>query len=294
MVHGKVTGFMRTAPKRRQHGLSVALPASLTLDVPHLREKTARIGMIARTLAIFRVDEVIIYTDEQSEKAQNEGRLLEQLLSYQETPQYLRKLLFKRSPEYEFAGTLPPLRTPNHPNRSPAEAGEVRDAVVLQSGEESQVDAGFGVPVTVAARLRKFDRVTIRLTRVSPRLAAELVKPRKLAIYWGFRVSRRNVKLSELVKSRREELTISTSREGTDIRHVLKDLTLRWNSASSSILLFGSPREGIPEILARDKTEVSQIADFNLNTVPEQGVETVRTEEAVLATLSALNVLEIA
>ncbi len=285
---------MRNAPKRRQHPLSVALPASLTMDVPHLREKTARIGLIARALAIFRVDEVVIYRDDQFEKAQSEGMLLEQLLSYQETPQYLRKLLFKRSPEYEFAGTLPPLRTPNHPDRSPADVGAVRDAVVLQSGERSQLDAGFGSPVTVVARLRKFDRVTLRLTRVSPRLEAELVKPRELDIYWGYRVSRRNATLTELVRSRREDLTISTSREGKDIGQVLKDLTLRWNSASSSILLFGSPREGIPEILARDKTEVSQVADFNLNTIPEQGVETVRTEEAVLATLSVLNVLEMA
>ena len=237
---------MRTAPKRRQHPVSVALPASLTLDVPHLREKTARVGLIARTLAIFRVDEVIIYSDEQSGKAQNEARLLEQLLSYQETPQYLRKLLFRRSPEYEFAGTLPPLRAPNHPDHSPAVVGDVRDAVVLQSGEVSLVDAGFGPPVAVAARLRKFDRVTIRLTRLSPHLQAELVTPSELAIYWGFRVTRRNVKLPELVKSRREDLTISTSREGADIRQVLKDLTLRWNSTSSSILLFGSPREGIP------------------------------------------------
>jgi len=285
---------MREAPKRRNHPLSVALPASLTMEVPHLREKTARIGLIARALAIFRVDEVIIYSDDQSEKAQIEGTLLEQLLSYQETPQYLRKLLFKRSPEYEFAGTLPPLRTPNHPDRSPPDGGEVRDAVVLQSGEKSQVDAGFGAPVTIPVRLKNLDRVTIRITRVSPRLEAELVNPRELAIYWGFRVSRRNVRLAELVKSRREDLTISTSREGTDIRQILKELTLRWNSASSSILLFGSPREGISEILARDKTNVSQVADFDLNTIPEQGAETVRTEEALLATLSALNILEIA
>jgi predicted SPOUT superfamily RNA methylase MTH1 len=37
---------------------------------------------------------------------------------------------------------------------------------------------------------------------------------------------------------------------------------------------------------------VSNAMDFNLNTIPDQGVETVRTEEALWSSLALLNVLE--
>jgi len=37
---------------------------------------------------------------------------------------------------------------------------------------------------------------------------------------------------------------------------------------------------------------VSNAMDFNLNTIPDQGVETVRTEEALWGSLAVLNILE--
>ncbi len=105
---------MMEVPRRPQR-LSVALPASFTKDVPHLREKTSRVGLIARSLAIFRVDEAVIYNDETGKSPKSEGRLFEKLLAYQETPQYLRKALFKQDPDLQFSGILPPLRMPSHP-----------------------------------------------------------------------------------------------------------------------------------------------------------------------------------
>jgi len=70
------------------------------------------------------------------------------------------------------------------------------------------------------------------------------------------------------------------------------DLTTKWKSASHPLIVFGSPNEGIPEILARSGMNVSNAMDFNLNTIPGQGVETVRTEEALWGSLAVLNVLE--
>ncbi|MDR2707975.1 MAG: RNA-binding protein, partial [Nitrososphaerota archaeon] len=43
--------------------LTIAIPASIISDTPHLREKTSKIGLIARIAAIFRVHEIIIYPD---------------------------------------------------------------------------------------------------------------------------------------------------------------------------------------------------------------------------------------
>ncbi len=280
-------------PHRRQRPLAVALPTSLLQDVPHLREKTARVGLIARSLAIFRVDEIAIYQDVSSESARIEGQLLEKLLVYQNTPQYLRKILFKRSPDLEFAGTLPPLRTPSHPERSNPIVGQIRESVVTSSGQYSLVDAGFRSPVHIHSTLQMLQMMTVRITRISPRLEGEPVDRSGLAIYWGFRVTRGNFTLGQLARSRKADLTISTSRKGSDIRQVIQEIGHQWKSSPGGrLVLFGSPREGVPEILARDQTDVNEITDFNINTIPNQGVETVRTEEALLATLSVLNILE--
>ncbi len=282
---------MLGAPKRPQH-LSVALPASLTQDVPHLREKTGRVGLIARALAIFRVEEVAIYNDKPGREAEVEGRFLEKLLVYQETPQYLRRAIFTRDPDLQFAGILPPLRSPNHPDAASPKVGQLREGVVLESGNRSKVDAGFRIPVEVPSRLKRSDKVTVRLTRTSPQLEAEVKDPSGLAIYWGFRVTRGNFRLSDFVRSGKQDLTISTSRKGKNVREVVEDLTLLWKSSRRPLVLFGSPDEGVPEILSREGANVAEVADFNLNMVPNQGVETVRTEEAVLATLAELNLLE--
>lgn len=276
---------------RRHQWLAVALPATFTLDIPHLREKTARIGLLARSLAIFRVEEAVIYQDQDSRQAHEEARLFEKILKFQETPQYLRKHLFKMDPDLEFAGVLPPLRSPHHPDREEPRRGQLREGVVVSSGPSSKVDAGFKDTVAVESRLERSKRVTIRITRVSPSLEGELVDRSGLHIYWGFMVSRETRTLGELVKRGDRDLIISTSRKGTDIRQVITKLRDRWKTASRPMLLFGSPREGVPEILARSNDRASEL-EFNINTVPDQGVETVRTEEALLGTLAVLNLLE--
>jgi predicted SPOUT superfamily RNA methylase MTH1 len=282
---------MMEVPRRPQH-LSVALPASFTKDVPHLREKTSRVGLIARSLAIFRVDEVVIYNDDTGRSSESEGRLFEKLLAYQETPQYLRKALFKQDPHLQFSGILPPLRMPSHPNIADPRIGEIREGLVVESGPRSIVNAGFRATVEVSLKLKLHERVTIKLVGISPQLKGEPVNSTRLPIYWGFRVTRTNLTLGRLIGSRRQDLTISTSRRGKAVREVLNDLTLRWKSSRRPLVVFGSPSDGVPEILAKEGADLTRMVDFNLNMIPNQGVETVRTEEAVLTTMSILNLLE--
>ena len=282
---------MMEVPRRPQR-LSVAIPSSFTKDVPHLREKTSRVGLIARSLAIFRVDEVVVYYDQTGSSSAREADLLEKLLTYQETPQYLRKALFKQDPDLQFSGILPPLRIPSHPNVGEPRIGEIREALVIESGAHSIVNAGFRAAVEISSRLKLLERVTIRVVQITPQLRGELVEPTWLPIYWGFKVTRTNLTLGKLIRSRTQDLTISTSRGGKQVREVLNDLTLRWKLSRRPLVLFGSPSEGVPEILAKEGTDLSKVVDFNLNMIPNQGVETVRTEEAILATMSILNLLE--
>ena len=264
----------------------------MTLDIPHLREKTARLGFVSRALATFRVQEAIIYHDRAGTEIDREASLIEKMLTYIETPQYLRRHVFRIDPDLEYAGTLPPLRTPNHPDKQNPSPGLLREGVVVQPGPSSMVEAGFRNLVRVRSKLPLSERLTVRLTKVSPELEGEIVEPSGLTIYWGFRVARGNVTLAEIVRSKKFDLTISTSRKGTDVREITPNLAKRWKSASRPLIVFGSPNEGVPEILARSGMSVSDAMDFNVNTIPDQGVETVRTEEALWSTLAVLNVLE--
>jgi methyltransferase len=235
---------------------------------------------------------VLIYNDEPGKNSDTEGRLLDKLLTYQETPQYLRRAMFKQDPDLQFSGILPPLRMPSHPNLGDPRIGEIREGLVIESGPKSIVNAGFTAPVEIASKLNPRERVTIRLVRTSPSLRGELVEPTRLPIYWGFRVTRTKLTLGKLMGSRGQDLTIATSRRGKLVRDVLDELSLRWKSAQRPLVLFGSPSEGVPEILAKERADLTKMVDFNLNMIPNQAVETVRTEEAVLATLSILNLLE--
>src|SRR5207237_10137344 len=102
---------MMEVPRRPQR-LSVAIPSSFTKDVPHLREKTSRVGLIARSLAIFRVDEVVVYYDQTGSSSAREADLLEKLLTYHEPPQFLRLPQLMKDWVRKFPGLLRPLTIP--------------------------------------------------------------------------------------------------------------------------------------------------------------------------------------
>ena len=77
---------MMCASVKRRCELSVAVPASLVSDVPHLREKTFKIGLVGRATAIFCVDEVIVFPDLPGTDQSRDTRLIATVLSYMETP----------------------------------------------------------------------------------------------------------------------------------------------------------------------------------------------------------------
>ncbi|RLI12938.1 hypothetical protein DRO35_01660, partial [Candidatus Bathyarchaeota archaeon] len=56
-------------------------------------------------------------------------------------------------------------------------------------------------------------------------------------------------------------------------------------------VVFGSPTQGLQEIVKQENIRLEDVADFIINMIPNQGVETVRTEEAIYATLAVLNIL---
>ena len=64
----------------------------------------------------------------------------------------------------------------------------------------------------------------------------------------------------------------------------------KWKKANCTLVAFGAPTRGLREIVGDEGADLNEIAEFVVNMVPEQGTETVRTEEALVASLAILNV----
>jgi predicted SPOUT superfamily RNA methylase MTH1 len=279
--------------------LCVAVPASLVADTPHLREKTAKLGSVARACAIFGVHEVILYHDD-SQQGQQDARFCEQILTFIETPQYLRKRLFGLNPSLKYAGILPPLQIPPHDvPRSIRECqeGDAREGVVItRRGDSLDVDVGLERALESHGTIQVGTRVTVRITGLGKNLVGEIEDSNKMSIsqpdiqpiYWGYRVSKTE-SLGKVLKERLWGLKIGTSRYGAPVQEVLPSLSKALKTSQRVLVAFGSPRMGLREILKRERLDPNVVFDFFVNTAPGQQTATVRTEEAVLVSLGILN-----
>lgn len=271
--------------------LSIAVPASFVSDTPHLREKTYKVGLIGRAAAIFKVREVVVYPDLPARDQTREIELISSILSYMETPQYLRRYLFRLNSGLRYVGILPPLRTTHHPtsrHASDLRVGDLRDGVVV-GGRGAEVDIGVDVPARLTGRQGKLgERVTVRVVETGRAPRAVIVDRREIGAYWGYRVEASKLPLGAFIRRRDFDLVVATSKHGQSLADVVSSLRERWRSARRKIVAFGSPNEGLREILSHENLKLEDVADFTVNTVPGQGTETVRTEEAVYISLAGL------
>lgn len=273
--------------------LSILIPTSLTADAPNLRQKTLKIGRVGRTLAIFRVNQVCVYNDDSEVHDQDaETKLITTILQYMDTPQYLRKRLFPKMSELKYAGLLPPLRTPHHPLKNErVEEGDYREAVVLETSDEgSLLDIGLREKGFISEKLKVGERSTVRLgERTSDdRRIVFPVNREEIDEYWGFKVGLAE-SLAEGLSKSNADYSIGTSRRGQNLYEAVEGI--KSNNPSSVAVAFGGPYQGLFEICERQDVDPSETFDVIVNTIPSQGVETIRTEEALTATLALLNVL---
>ena len=275
--------------------LSIALPASAISDTPHLREKTAKIGLIGRAAAIFQVDQIIVYPDNSREDQRRNLDFIALLLNYLETPQYLRKRIFKLEADLEFAGILPPLRTPHHPlsgKTKHLKVGEYREGVVLSDTKEGLI-VDIGVQQSALLRQRVFDvgsRLTLQVVNIGNQIEVQVASREDIPQYWGYSVLVAKQSFGQLVQSGCFDLKIATARIGDSFRDVADRIGEKWSGGQSVLLGFGAPSRGLHEIVQDEGLKLAEIMDFVVNTVPNQGTATVRMEEALFASLAILNV----
>lgn len=275
--------------ERRSNRLSIAVPASMVSEHRHLRDKTETLGRVGRAAAIYRVDEIIIYPDQP-----DDSTLMKYILGYMETPQYLRKHLFDVRPELRYVGTLPPLRTPHHPLEDRVEkvpTGEFREGVVTDIIDgDYMVDVGLDTLMEVKGRPpSRGSRVTVQIVDKEPRLRGRPAKKSRIGTYWGYDLRGSNYRLCELALSPEWDLTIAASRRGIGFTSAAPEIAPVWAESKRTLVAFGSHSEGVHGIIDREHRRAEECFRFIVNTIPRQGTETVRTEEAIHATLALLN-----
>ncbi|NMB86424.1 MAG: hypothetical protein A4E44_01010 [Methanosaeta sp. PtaB.Bin018] len=270
---------------------AIVIPSSLTMESRDGRVNTMKVGLIARAAAVFRMNRIVIYKDPEHD----DSRFIAMVLRYMDTPQYLRKRLIPRREELRYVGMLPPLRTPHHPTNSKSESlkiGEFRVGAVVESvGSDGGVWVEIGIdrpiPLRTAGRYSVGQRLNVRIFSRKP-LAAEPVDRKEIPHYWGYEIEVVD-SLEGYLASKDDAFVLLTSRKGEAITPETLQKIGRLGQKRDLAVVFGSPARGVDAFLS---CEAMNRYDM-INTIPHQGTETVRVEEAVFATLALLGLVRL-
>lgn len=220
------------------------------------------------------------------------------ILQYLECPQYLRKFFFPIHNDLKHTGLLNPLDSQHHlriSSKFPFREGIVSNK---QHPKFSYVNAGLLNDVLVDKQLPENLRVTIKIPLENQssvkKLHGKIVSPdqprKETGIYWGYNVRIANSISDIFSKSPYKngyDLTIGTSDKGESV-HNVESKSLKFNHL---LIVFGGLL-GLENAVENDDNlnidDPCLLFDKYLNVVPRQGSRTVRTEEAVLITLSSL------
>ena len=277
---------------------SVLVPNSLAREAEDRREATRKLGTVARAATVFRVDRLTVFPDPDGVRRWEDG-FVETVLRYVATPPYLRKAVWDRRDELEYAGVLPPLRVRTRTGSGSDESGSLRQGIVTEVGADGRVRVNCGLqhpvslPVPGGLDTGEGERVTVRVSSRRP-VRAKIVDESPP----GFDVDRAG--LDAAFERDDAGLTVAASRHGqelsvTRLGQLVEALDGAGDEAGTGDLTvaFGAPERGLPAIVGTDPPASGETGDDRfdlwLNTVPNQGSEVVRTEEAVFATLAPLN-----
>ncbi|WP_255168129.1 RNA methyltransferase [Natrononativus amylolyticus] len=282
--------------------VSVLVPSSLAREAEDKREATRKLGYVARAATIFRADRLVVFPDPEGEDGRFGGGFVRTVLRYAATPPYLRNEAWGMRDELEYVGILPPLRAASQTGSESNGSGSSRQGIVTEVGPDHRVRVNCGLqhPISLnvppGMEVEEGERVTVRISSRRPvRAKLEDAPLPGLEVEW--------TDLPAALGREDAGVRIAASRFGEELT-VGRLETLAGRVARDGMTVaFGAPERGLPEILGIDPSAVGAEGDADvepadpgfdlwLNTVPNQGSEVVRTEEALFATLAPLSLRE--
>ena len=241
---------------------------------------------MARTCAIFKVNQIFIYQDGKQNK--NDSALLSTSLKYLETPQYFRKEIFPKTQLLKYAGVLQPLNISSHlttSNQKMIKIGDIRDALIINYKGKKFLDIGINKHIQYFGKMKSGTRIAIQIKTIQPELTTKEISRDDIKDYGGYNVKERSNLLSIL--STWKGKIILTSKKGKNFSKLdTKKIT---KPDEPILVVFGTTNKGVYDILGSDIKKIQNANIFNF--FPNQGTQTVRLEEAILGTLSIINIL---
>lgn len=290
---------------------SIAVPGSILMNTQSPALFDYVVGQIARAACIYKINEIIVFDDicDDIPSVIENGSISEskrccykfaKLLQYLECPQYLRKSFFPLHNDLKYAGLMNPLDAPHHLRQD--EDFNFREGVTtnkrVKDGKGTYVEVGLLKQVYIDKSLQPGLRVTVKIIKSNPeskKLKGSAVSPdspqKELNIYWGYSVRIAN-SVSEVFSkcpyAGGYDISIGTSDKGRSIDDVKKR---ELKDFKHCLIVFGGLK-GLESAVENDNTldvtDASLLFDHYLNTCPEQGSRTIRTEEAIFITLAEL------
>jgi predicted SPOUT superfamily RNA methylase MTH1 len=273
---------------------TVLVPSSLAREAPDQRAATRKLGTVARAAAVFRVDRLVVFPDPAGEGEWG-GDFVATVLGYATTPPYLRKAVWGRRDELQFAGTLPPLRVSPRAGSGSNGSGSLRQGIVTEVGSDGRVRVNCGLqhPISLlqpdGVSVAEGERVAVRVSSRRPvraKLADEPLPGPTVA----------QADLAATLDRPDAGLRIAASRHGVPLTVGHLGPLVERVGADGLTIAFGAPGRGLPGILGIEPSAAADSGDHGfdrwVNSVPDQGSETVRTEEAMFATLAPLTLKE--
>ena len=279
--------------------ITVCVPSSLVREAEDKREATRKLGYVARAATVFRADRLVVFPDREGEERWG-GEFVTTVLQYAVTPPYLKQEAWDVRDELEYVGVLPPLRVSPQTGSEPDGSESLTQGIVTEVGPEGRVRVNCGMqhPISLLTpsgmEVEAGERVTVRISSREP-VRARIVDETPP----GYVVERTD--LAEALDRDDAGVSIATSRHGEELS-VQRLSTLVGRIHDGMTVVFGSPGRGLPDILDIDVEDLPTERgasvgpgsgfDLWLNTIPRQGSEVVRTEEAMFASLACLTLTE--
>ena len=197
--------------------LAIAFPDTVLEEHESLRDKTMKIGQIARMCSVFGVDTVQIFRDP---RGRGESSLIRHVLEYLETPAVSQEAALSPRRFAAIRGPPPASEDSFSQAQGPACDGSRpgNSARVSYWPTEALSDVGLDSPLALRQKLGGDKRVTVRITSVAP-LAGVVVDRSETTEYWGYTVEVRGAE--EVMTDHRFGLKLATSRLGDPLSRCL-------------------------------------------------------------------------
>ena len=292
-----------TKSAKVNYTLSILIPSSIVDNAQSKELRTYLIGELARTIGIFKISEVIIFHDKLKDNSRDYINYFVKNLQYLETPQYLRKTLFPMSEDLKLSGLMNPFESQHHLRKdewSPYREGCVLDRPV--NGDYSWVNIGLNKDCKINQKIPPKTRVTVKLNennfnnklKYYTGTPVSMSEPYlKNGTYWGYVV--------RVCETYKDIFNNSIYDEGYDFVIGTSDKGENYKNADYGkkkdfkhcLIIFGGI-SGIEGMMNDDEhnninsKNIAENFDLYLNTCMNQGLRTIRTEEAILISLAVI------